>query len=137
VQQHLPLVRILHAAQDDTADSTNGDNPEWKPGVPLSIPTRSGNAEHWVITLSAPENGYAVLRLMDYPAWRVSVDDRQIQNRPVREDGLLAVPVTQGKHTLEVQWRATRDILAGRALTGLTLLALAGTVALERRARRV
>jgi hypothetical protein len=137
VQQHLPLVRILHAAQDDTADSTNGDNPEWKPGAPVSIPNRSGNAEHWVVTLWTPEDGYAVLRLMDYPAWRVSVDGRQIQDRPVREDGLMAVPVTQGSHTLEVQWKTTPDILAGRALTGLTLLALAGTVALERRARRV
>ena len=141
VQQHLPLVRILHAVQDDTADSTNGDNPEWKPGAPGGIPAsaaaRLWNAEHWVVTLSTPENGYAVLRLMDYPAWQVSVDGRQIQNRPVREDGLMAVPVMKGSHTLEVQWRATRDILTGRALTGLTLLALAGTVVLERRARRV
>ena len=32
IQQHLPLVRVLRAAQDDTADSTQGDNPEWQAG---------------------------------------------------------------------------------------------------------
>ena len=34
VQQHLPLVRVLHTAQDDTADSSKGDNPEWRAGAP-------------------------------------------------------------------------------------------------------
>jgi hypothetical protein len=141
VQQHLPAVRILHAPQDDTADSTNGDNPEWKAGAPGSIAAtvmnKRWNAEHWIVTISTPASGYAVLRLMDYPAWRVSVDGRPVSGRPTRADGLMAVSVTRGSHTIEVRWSATRDILAGRILSGLALLALAGTAVLERRGRRV
>ena len=51
IQQHLPLVRMLHAAQDDTADSTNGVNPEWRAGDPGSIDAtvdaQRWNGEHW------------------------------------------------------------------------------------------
>jgi hypothetical protein len=136
IQQHLPVVRVLRAAQDDTADSTAGDNPEWRAGDPgtiaAKVATKPWNAEHWVVSLSTPESGYAVLRLMDYPSWRVSVDGGQIVSRPLREDGLMAVPVTPGRHTIEVQWTATRDVVAGRVLSGLSLLGLVGTVVLER-----
>ena len=141
IQQHLPMVRVLRAAQDDTADSTAGDNPEWQQGDPGSIAAKVAvnlwNAEHCVISLSTQESGYAALRLMDYPGWRVSVDGKQVLSRPVREDGLMAVPVMPGSQTIEVQWGATSDILAGRVLTAVALLALAGTVVLERRERRV
>jgi hypothetical protein len=136
VQQGLPLVRVLRDAEDDTADSTGGDNADWRTGDPGSVAAkveaRARNAEHWVVSLSTTESGYAVLRLMDYPSWRVSVDGRQIVSRPLREDGLMTVPVTAGRHTIEVQWTATRDVVAGRVLSALALLGLVGTVVLER-----
>ena len=128
IQQHLPLVRVLRGAQDDTADSTNGDNPEWRAGDPGSIAATVDamrrNEEHWVVRVSTPETGYAVLRLMDYPSWRVTVDGKAGAGRPVREDGLMAVPVAAGSHTIEVQWSATRDVIAGRAVSSISLLAL-------------
>ncbi len=58
------------------------------------------------------EAGYAVLRLMDYPSWRVTVDDNPALGRPVRDDGLMTVPIRAGKHVMEVQWAATRDVIA-------------------------
>jgi hypothetical protein len=141
IQQHLPLVRVLRAAQDDTADSTEGDNPEWRAGDPgriaAKVTVKPWNAEHWVVSLSTPESGYAVLRLMDYPSWRVSVDGRQILSRPRREDGLMALPVMAGSHTIEVQWSATRDVVAGRVLSALAVLGLVGTVVLERRGGKI
>jgi hypothetical protein len=139
IQQHLPLVRVLRAAQDDTANSTVGDNPEWRAGDPgiiaATIAAKQWNAEHWAVRLSTPESGYAVLRLMDYPSWRVSVDGTSTLSRPLREDGLMAVSVVAGRHTIEVQWSATRDVVAGRVLTGLAVLGLVGTVVLERRGK--
>jgi hypothetical protein len=140
IQQDLPLVRVLRATEDDTADSTAGDNPEWRAGDPGGITAKvagkAWNAEHWVVSLSTPESGYAVLRLMDYPSWRVSVDGRQVVSRPVREDGLMAVPVTPGRHTIEVQWSATTDVVAGWVLSAIAVLGLVGTVVLERRGGR-
>jgi hypothetical protein len=137
VQQGLPMVRVLRGAEDDTANSTAGDNPDWRAGGPGSVAAKveakTRNAEHWAVSLSSPESGYAVLRLMDYPSWRVSVDGRQVLGRPLRGDGLMAVPVTAGSHTIEVQWSATKDVVAGRVLSALALLGLVGTVVLERR----
>ena len=141
VQQHLPLVRVLRAAQDDTVDGTQGDNPEWRAGDPGSIAarvdTQRWNGEHWVVSMVTPETGYAVLRLMDYPSWRVTVDGKPALRRPVRDDGLMVVPVTAGSHAIEVRWSATRDVIAGREVSAIALLALAVVALLERRERRV
>jgi hypothetical protein len=38
---------------------------------------------------------------------------------------------------MEVQWAATRDVIAGRTISAIALLALAIVVMLERRERRV
>ncbi len=141
VQQHLPLVRVLKAAQDDTADSSKGDNPEWRAGASGSIAARVNvkqrNAEDWTVSVATAEPGYAVLRLMDYPSWRVSVDDKPAPARVVRDDGLMAIPIVAGKHVIEVQWSATGDVIVGRTISALALLALAIVVGLERRGRRV
>ena len=141
VQQHLPLVRVLPAAQDDTADSSKGDNPDWRAGaaggISATVNVKRWNAEHWVVSVVTPETGYVVLRLMDYPSWRVTVDGRPVQGRPVRDDGLMTVPVTTGNHVMEVQWAATRDVIDGRLISAFSLLALAIVGMLERRERRV
>jgi hypothetical protein len=49
----------------------------------------------------------------------------------------MTVPVSAGNHTIEVQWTATRDVLAGRFVSAISLLALAIVGVLERRKRRV
>jgi 6-pyruvoyl-tetrahydropterin synthase related domain len=135
IQQGLPLVRMLREAKDDIAASTAGDNPDWRAGdagsVAAKVDARASDAEHWVVRLSTPESGYVVLRLMDYPSWRVSVDGLQSLDRPLRGDGLMTVPVRPGSHTIEVQWTATKDIVVGRFLSAFALLGLAGTVMLE------
>jgi hypothetical protein len=139
VQQHLPLVRVLRAAQDDTADDTPVDNPGWRAGDPGSIAARVDarrwNGEHWTVSLVTPEKGYAVLRLMDYPSWRVTVDGEPVNRRPLREDGLMAIPVKAGSHVMEVHWAATRDVVAGRAVSATALLALALVAMRERKGR--
>jgi hypothetical protein len=137
VQQGLPLVRVLRDAEDDIANRSGGDNPEWRAGDPGSVAAKVDaqalDAEHWVVNLSTPKSGYAVLRLMDYPSWRVAVDGREVGGRPLRKDGLMTVPLMAGRHTIEVQWSATRDVVVGRVLSALGVLGLVGTVVLERR----
>jgi hypothetical protein len=141
VQQDLPLVRVLAGSQDDTADSSKEDNPDWRAGSPGSIAATVNverwNAEHWRVNVVTPETGYAVLRLMDYPSWRVTVDHKPVQGRPIRDDGLMTVPLMAGNHVIEVQWAATPDIIAGLLVSAISLLALAIVAVLEHRMRRV
>jgi hypothetical protein len=65
------------------------------------------------------------------------VDDKPALGRPVRDDGLMAIPITAGKHVVDVRWASTTDVIAGRTISAIALLALAIAVKLERRERRV
>ena len=44
----------------------------------------------------------------------------------------MAVPVEAGSHVIEVQWTATRDVVAGRIISTIALLGLAVVIARER-----
>jgi hypothetical protein len=99
--------------------------------------------EHWtaerraaVVTSSHP--GYAVLRLMEYPAWRVTVNGAAMPMpvRVHRADGLMVIPLKPGITRINVHWGTTGDAWAGR---WISLAALAITLAWmwkERRTRR-
>lgn len=93
-------------------------------------------AEHMRIDADTPHTGYLVLKLRSYPAWAVRVNG-QLQNHLVeREDGLIAVPVGQGKSHITVDWTTTKDDWAGRGLSSLALALLTGLCALEQRWKR-
>jgi 6-pyruvoyl-tetrahydropterin synthase related domain len=141
VQQDLPLVRVVRGADDDEDSGAQGVNPEWQRGAPGSLPARVDarrqNVEHWRVGVSTQEDGYAVFRLMDYPSWDITVDGKPSRIRPMRKDGLTAVPVAAGTHVIEVKWTATWDVLAGRSISAIALLALAVVAMRERRRRKV
>jgi hypothetical protein len=52
---------------------------------------------------------------------------------PKRTDGLIVVPVPQGAVDVTVDWARSPDVLAGRWVSGFSLLLLAGLVWVERR----
>jgi hypothetical protein len=92
-----------------------------------------GNAEHWRVHGLVGQSGYLVLRLREYPAWRVRVNGEPITALPRREDGLLTVPVKSGPMDLRVDWTATRDVLAGKGISLGALLLVTVLGALSRR----
>jgi len=131
IQQNLSPVRFVSSPQGDQADGSE-ENPDWQPDehdlVPAIIQIRRWNVEHMTAEIQSPQSGYAVLRLMDYPAWRVAVNGQPVSRHEHRGDGLLSVPIPAGTSTIDVRYAATPDIWAGRvvSLASLTLwLALA------------
>jgi hypothetical protein len=136
IQQGLPFLRLVRSAHDDTADSSHGENPPWQPppdasklvSVPVSIQMKKRNAESWTIHFEsnkpANEPGYAVLRLMDYPAWQVTLNGSPIRGRPSREDGLMTLPIRSGSNVIDVRWKITQDAIAGRAVSAIALALL-------------
>jgi len=117
--------------------------PAWAPGqgtceaafpaLPESLRVRHEDLRFSVHTAHP---GYLVLRRRSYPAWRVRVNGQDIANLPLREDGLLAVPVPQGPVDLTVDWIVTPDVVAGLWLSVLAFLLLTGLCLLERRLNR-
>ena len=91
------------------------------------------NPEHRTIRAAIPHPGYLVLRLLSYPAWRVRVNGQLVTTLPERDDGLMAVPVPQGPVDLTVDWITTPDVVAGRWISGVSVLLLAVLCLLQRR----
>ena len=122
VQQGLPAVRLLAHADEDEGDDTATPNPDWKPaaGMPGEIRITDWLAEHRRFTVRVKTPGYAVLRLMDYPGWQVRVNGQVVSARTHRDDGLLTLPVAAGVTAVDVRYRATGDVLAGRAVSAVS-----------------
>jgi hypothetical protein len=135
VQQGLPPVRLLRTP--DAEEASSGDNPDWTADatqeIPAGLKVESWNADHMAAIVTAPQPGYAVLRFMDYPAWRVTVNGAQLANRIRRDDGLLVIPVNAGTTQIDVRWRTTRDEWAGIALSLVALAITLATGVMERR----
>jgi hypothetical protein len=126
----LPAVRVLNQSKAETAtgntegqdDTTYAPYPQQQ--LPAEIQVQNWQAEHKSVIITTPSPAYAILRLMDYPAWQVQVDGVPIANRSRREDGLMVVPVEAGSNNIEIRYTATTDVLWGRALSVASLLAL-------------
>jgi hypothetical protein len=129
IQQGLPPIRLLSSPDADEADSSLAENPPWSanPGETPSaqIQIQRWDVEHITASISAaaPKSGtvsgtgFAVLRLMDYPAWRVRVNGRAIEGRLHRDDGLMAIPLPAGSYRLDISYAATTDVRLGRIIS--------------------
>jgi len=135
MQQGLPAVRLLKT--QDGEEASEGGNPAWTRDDAQEIPGNAAidrwTAERMSASVSATGPGYAVLRLTDYPAWRVTLDEMEVQSRPHRSDGLMVIPLKSGANQIDVRWRTTRDQWAGY---GVSLAALAITLTFGWKGRR-
>ena len=123
IQQDLPRIRVLRTPDGDEANGAAVQNPEWQAGPyshpdlePSEIQIRRWDTEHITATLRSGA-GFAVLRLMDYPAWRVTANGARLDARPRRDDGLMTIPVAAGVSQIDVRYGPTPDVWAGRILT--------------------
>jgi hypothetical protein len=97
--------------------------------------TPRSDPEHMRIHATTPESGYLVLRLLNYPAWRVQMNGRLLTNLEKRDDGLMAFAAPQGPVNVEVDWTTTPDVTVSRWLSAVCALLLAFVFILERRSR--
>jgi len=132
-----PLNTLGHSTGDPDA------NPVWQPNqggcdqtFSAPPPGAKDHAEHFELRGSTVHAGYLVLRLTRYPAWRVMLNGRQVSDLPLRNDGLLTIPVAQGPVEVTADWTTTPDVMAGRCLSALAVLLLTALWLLERKLTR-
>jgi hypothetical protein len=99
-------------------DATQGSCEATYAAAPSTAP------EHLRIAATTAHAGYLILRLRSYPAWQVKVNGKAAASLPLRADGLIAVPVSQGPADIAVDWTATPDTILARWLGGLSALVL-------------
>jgi hypothetical protein len=141
VAQDMPQVRVLASPIAEEPDSGKAQNPEYQgnPAVDrhATITVTDWSQEHRTVLVNTPASGYAVFRLMDYPAWTVHRDGAEITKRPTRDDGLLTIPVLEGRSQIDIRWRITPDVWIGRILSLLGLCLFATLWYRESRARSI
>lgn len=116
--------------------ASRDDNPVWRADQNSCISTATAQLrqpEHMLIVTTAAQPGFLILRLRAFPAWRILVNGQPAANLPARADGMIAVPVPQGPINLSVDWTTTTDVIAGRFVSLIALLALASLALLERK----
>jgi hypothetical protein len=126
IAQDQPDVRVLRTANAEEPDSGKQENPEWQADAAnelhATITTPEWNPERRRIVIETPASGFALIRLMNYPPWEIRRNGRIIEQLPRRDDGLLAVPVPQGRSSIDIRWRTTPDAWMGRSLSLLGVL---------------
>jgi hypothetical protein len=129
-------------ADSDTAlgiGGTDASIPTWGPeqgSCEATAKAQFREPEHMRITTVATHSGFLILRLLSYPAWRITVNGNPAGTLPQRDDGLIAVPVAQGPVDVTVDWITTPDVIAGRCVSGLALLLLIALGLVERKCQR-
>ncbi len=91
--------------------------------------------EHKRMTAVTDDDGTLILRLRAYPAWRVMLNGKPVENLVRRDDGLIAIPVSEGTNEIAIDWMTTRDVFWGRILSVMSLPILTGMWWMERRKR--
>ncbi len=108
----------------------------WTRGASISNGGSQLNPEHRTLRATIPHSGYLVLHLERYPAWSIRLNGQPLINLPLRDDGLIVVPVPPGPIDLTVDWTTSPGDLAGRWLTILSALLLIALSLCEHRLAR-
>ena len=138
IQQGLPAVRLLARPDEDAADISGEPNPQWagKPSL-AQVVIEDWSVTHKTFRVESQTAGFAVLRLMDYPAWRVRVNGREAGARPHRNDGLMTIAVTSGTNKVDVWSARTTDTMWGCGLSFAALGALIALAVREKKQKKV
>lgn len=80
--------------------------------------------------------GVVQVRVFDFPGWQVRLDGQPVAHRVSPPYGLIELDVPPGEHQIDVRMGGTPARTTGAALSGLTLLGLAGLWGVGRVTRR-
>lgn len=129
------------------AASSDGTIPEWDSANGHCDATYSWirdhgqtDSEHRRLIADLPHDGFLILHLREYAAWQVRVNGRLVAfganpvltPLPHRDDGMIAIPVSQGHVELAIDWAITRDVIIGRSLSAISLILLLALCIAER-----
>ena len=111
----------------DNDSLAHTDPPYWLSPDPNAKPksnTAPGPAPAH-LTLNSPIPEDIILNLRDYPAWRITVNGSPVTNHIQRDDGLIALPISAGPSTVDINYAQMPDQTLGDLVTVIALITLA------------
>ncbi|HTJ31158.1 MAG TPA: 6-pyruvoyl-tetrahydropterin synthase-related protein [Acidobacteriaceae bacterium] len=139
VADNLPDACLVTDATRELGETTPGSSPEWYAELGTCDATFNATlweSEHKKFTIHSDDDGYLVLRLRRYPAWRITIDGIETQSLTTREDGLMTLPIHEGPATIDIRWMVTPDQRTGREISAASLAVFVVIVVVGERKRR-
>lgn len=78
--------------------------------------------KHFIVQRSRPEN--LTVRLFNYPAWQVTVNDRPVKTETTEVTGQMQVPVAGGQSDVHIHFGRTLDRTIGGFVSMISLILL-------------
>jgi hypothetical protein len=85
------------------------------------ITIQKWDAERRSIDASLGSPGKLVLRLFNYPLWKVEVNDRQVATESTPDTGQLVIPIAAGENRIRIRFVDGPDRRLGLLLSGIAL----------------
>jgi len=105
-------------AQDPNAKTTSN-------AAPGPAPTH--------LTLNSPVPEDIILNLRDYPTWHITLNGTPVTTHIQRDDGLIALPISAGPSTIDINYAHMPDQTFGDLITAIALITLALLIASRRK----
>jgi hypothetical protein len=103
------------------------------PGQGRQIQIQQWSAESKVFTAQVNHPAELVLRLFNYPAWKVEVNGRVVAPSTRDVTGQMLIPVQAGDNHVQITFTRTWDRTLGGIISAVTALLLGGFVCLRRK----
>lgn len=109
--QHAPRARVL---PDDSQGSRSA------PAAPMLF-------EQWtpvtkIVDVDTPKAARIALRLLDYPAWHVELNNRAIKPDHAEDSGQMVIAIPEGHSRIVARFTRTKDRTLGMAISGGSLV---------------
>jgi hypothetical protein len=123
--KHAPVAKIFHEETQDVANRQSS----------VKIHVETWQTDNHGVSVESTAPALVALRLLNYPAWQVTVKGKVVT--PQKPDDLdqMLVPIEAGKSEIRVRFAHTPDQTAGIAVSILSLL-IAGGLLAQRKPRR-
>jgi hypothetical protein len=108
-------------------------NEAMAPGQGRQIQIQQWGAESKVFTAQVNHPAELVLRLFNYPAWKVEVNGRVVAPSTREVTGQMLIPVQAGDNHVQITFTRTWDRTLGGIISAVTALFLGGFVCLRRK----
>jgi hypothetical protein len=82
------------------------------------------HAEERVATVDTTAPANLVLRLFNYPSWRVTVNGREVQTAKTKRTGQVTIPIGAGEHRLQIKFVPGQDRWLGSIISAIALLVI-------------
>jgi hypothetical protein len=90
--------------------------------IPGKILTWRSEEIHFVMHSNEPKN--IVVRLLDYPAWAVTVNSNLVDTARTESTGMMSIPIAAGESNVDIRFRRTWDRTVGIIISLISLVLL-------------